>query len=191
VARRVSSSSWFALTRVLVPAAVVWLVPSSAHGCDCRRLPEPSPAIAAEARFLFAGRVVEISERSEHVTITRDGAAETSVRPLEKSVVFHVSQAWRGVRGPAFTVATDWSDCGYPFQPGREYLVFAEGTGSTPPSTSICLRTTPLEQAEAPPEASGADAVIRPLVVTSISATSGGASRGEMFSREERVTRTS
>jgi hypothetical protein len=140
--------SWLALTRVLVPAAVVWLTPSSVHGCDCRRLPEPSPAIATEARFLFAGRVIEIRERSEHVTITRDGTAEASVRPLETLVVFHVSKAWRAVLGPTLVVATDWSDCGYPFQPGREYLVFADAAGDAPPSTSIGLRTTPLEQAE-------------------------------------------
>jgi hypothetical protein len=130
----------------LLAAVAVGLATGPAHGCDCRRLPEPSPAIATEARFVFAGRVVEIRERSEHVTITRDGAAETSVRPLERSVVLQVSQAWRGVRGSTFRVATDWSDCGYPFQPGREYLVFAEPVGGTP-STSICQRTTPLEEA--------------------------------------------
>ena len=145
--RPLSSSSRFALTRVLVTAAVVWLAPSSAHGCDCLRLPEPSPAIATEARFLFAGRVVEIRERSEHVTIIRDGEAETSVRPLEKTVVFHVSKAWRGVRGPTFTVATDWSDCAYPFAAGAEYLVFADATAGPHPSTSSCMRTTPLERA--------------------------------------------
>jgi hypothetical protein len=140
-------ASWLVVTGALAAAVAVGLAPLLAHACDCRRLPEPSPAIVTEAPFVFAGRVLEIRERREHVTTTRDGSAETSVRPLEKSVVLSVSRAWRGVSGPTFTVGTDWSDCGYPFQPGREYLVFAQRVDAPLPSTSICLRTTPLEQA--------------------------------------------
>ena len=124
------------------------LATTPAHACDCLRLPEPSAAVVArEAAFVFAGRVVEIRERSEHVSITREGSAETSVRPLERLVLFQVSRAWRGVTAATFTVTTDWSDCHYPFEMAREYLVFAHGTGRGHPSTSICARTTPLERA--------------------------------------------
>jgi hypothetical protein len=62
--------------------AAVWSVALPANACDCRRLPEPSPAIATEAAFIVAGRVLEIRERREHLTIERDGSAETSVRTL-------------------------------------------------------------------------------------------------------------
>jgi len=132
---------------VIVVLAGGVLATAPAHACDCLRLPEPSPAVAREAAFVFAGRVVEIRERSEHLSITRDGSAETSVRPLERLVVFQVSRAWRGVTAKTFTVATDWSDCHYPFEAGREYLVFAHGADRGHPTTSICARTTPLERA--------------------------------------------
>jgi hypothetical protein len=129
-------------------AAAVWSAALPAHACDCRRLPEPSAAIATEAAFIFAGRVLEIRERREHLTIERDGSAETSVRTLERTVVFEVSQVWRGTAGRRFTLATDWSDCGYPFRPGVAYVVFADATGAAWPSTSLCMRTTPLDQAQ-------------------------------------------
>jgi hypothetical protein len=133
---------------VLLGAAVAGVLAGTpAHACDCRRLPEPSAALPIEAPVIFAGRVVEIRERSERLVITRDGSAETSVRTLERTVVFRVTRAWRGVATPTFTVATDWSDCAYPFSAGAEYLVFADATAGPHPSTSICTRTTPLERA--------------------------------------------
>jgi hypothetical protein len=132
------------LAFLVVAGGVLAATPT--HACDCRRLPEPSPAVASEASFVFAGRVVEIRERSEHLSITRDGAAETSVRPLDRLVVFRVAKAWRGVTAPTFTVATDWSDCSYPFAVGLDYLVFANAQGRARPSTSICARTTPLDR---------------------------------------------
>jgi hypothetical protein len=129
----------------VVAGGILSAVP--ARACDCLRLPEPSPSIATEAPFVFAGRVVEIRERSEHVSIVRDGSAETSVRPLERLVVFRVAKAWRGVTASTFTVATDWSDCNYPFAVGLDYLVFANAQGRARPLTSICARTTPLDRA--------------------------------------------
>jgi hypothetical protein len=116
--RPVKPGSWW--RRLLLGAAVAGtLTAVPAHACDCRRLPEPSATLASEAPVIFAGRVVEIRERSERLVITRDGSAETSVRPLERTVVFRVTRAWRGVATPTFPH----------------------------PSTSICTRTTPLERA--------------------------------------------
>jgi hypothetical protein len=132
---------------VVASAGAVLLASTPAEPCDCRRLPEPSPGIATEARFIFMGRVVEVRERSEHVIITRGTSAETSVRPLERSVVFQVSRAWRGVTSKAFTVNTDWSDCMYRFEVGSDYLVFADIADRGRPYTSICYRTTPADRA--------------------------------------------
>ena len=145
--RPVKPGSW--RRRLVVGAAAVAgvLVAAPSHACDCHRLPELSAALATEAPVIFAGRVAEIRERSERLVITRDGSAETSVRTLERTVVFRVTRAWRGVATATFTVATDWSDCAYPFAAGAEYLVFADVTAGPHPSTSICTRTTPLERA--------------------------------------------
>ena len=136
------------LLAVLASAGAVLLTGTPAEPCDCRRLPEPSPGIATEAKFIFIGRVFEVRERSEHLIITRETSAETSVRPLERSVIFQLSRAWRGVTSKTFTVNTDWSDCMYPFEAGSDYLVFADIADRGRPYTSTCYRTTPADRAE-------------------------------------------
>ena len=82
-ARSVKPGLW---RRALAFAAALAAAP--AHACDCRRPSEPSPAIATETGVIFAGRAIEIRERSEHVLVTRETGGESSVRPLERTVVF-------------------------------------------------------------------------------------------------------
>jgi hypothetical protein len=147
---------------VVASAAAVLLTSTPAEPCDCRRLPEPSPGIGTEATFIFTGRVVEVRERSEHLIITRETSGETSVRPLERSVVFQLSRAWRGVTSKTFTVNTDWSDCMYPFEVGSDYLVFADLANRGRPYTSICYRTTPADRAEPLLKLLGAPSYVAP-----------------------------
>ena len=74
-ARSVKPGLW---RRALAFAAALAAAP--AHACDCRRPSEPSPAIATETGVIFAGRAIEIRERSEHVLVTRETGGESSVR---------------------------------------------------------------------------------------------------------------
>ncbi len=129
----------------------VWLVVSApiAYTCDCLRLKPLTPAVKNEAPFIFEGIVLEITERSEHtITTTRDGG-RSSVRPLERRVVFEVTAAWTGVAQPRFTVLAEMSDCVFPFQVGEPYVVFATRHASGKAESTICTRTTAGKDANA------------------------------------------
>jgi hypothetical protein len=112
-----------------------------AYACDCIRLKEVAPDIRREAPFIFEGTVLEITERSEHtITTTRDGGRST-VRPLERLVVFEVSAAWNGVAQRRISVLAEMSDCVFPFEIGRKYVVFANRHAGGKAETNICTRT--------------------------------------------------
>lgn len=134
---------------------VAAFAPGMAEGCDCIRLKALSPEIRREAPFIFEGTVVEISERSEHtITTTRDGG-QSSVRPLERLVVFEVAAAWNGVAQARFSVLAEMSDCVFPFEIGGRYVVFAQRHQSGKAATSICTRTASSKDAGAILEALG------------------------------------
>ena len=60
--------------------------------------------------------MLEISERSEHtITTTRDGG-QSSVKPIERTVVFEVAAAWNGVTQARVSVLAEMSDCVFPFR---------------------------------------------------------------------------
>jgi hypothetical protein len=133
-----------------------------ARACDCRRLPEVSPAVRNEAAVIFVGRVVETVERSEHVSTLREDGAEGSVKPLENFAVFKVERAWNGVHEERASVQTDGSDCEFVFKPGSVYLVFADPGPDGRPYTSICLRTKPVSDAAAILDALGEASYVPP-----------------------------
>ncbi len=125
------------------------LASPAADACDCVRLKPVTPAIRREAAFIFEGTVLEISERSEHtITTTRDGG-RSSVRPIDRTVLFQVSAGWNGVAQPRFTVLAEMSDCVFPFQIGERYIVFANRHAGGRADTSICSRTTSRQDADA------------------------------------------
>ena len=121
----------------------------AADACDCMRLKPVAPEIRSEAPFIFEGTVLEISERSEHtITTTRDGG-RSSVKPIERTVLFEVAAAWNGVTQPRLTVLAEMSDCVFPFAIGERYIVFANRHASGKAETSICTRTTAQKDADA------------------------------------------
>lgn len=64
------------------------------------------------------------------------------------NVQFSVDEAWKGVSEPMVAIATSDNDgtCGYDFQQGVKYLVYAYGSeGSL--QTGICNRTQPVADA--------------------------------------------
>jgi hypothetical protein len=62
-------------------------------------------------------------------------------------VDFEVTEHFRGASAASITVRTGrgGGDCGYPFEPGKTYLVFASGS---PLNTGICNPTMPVERAD-------------------------------------------
>ena len=62
-----------------------------------------------------------------------------------KTVRFDAERAWKGVTESAVTVTTGngGGDCGYGFEQGKEYLVYAYGDKESL-DTGICTRTQPI-----------------------------------------------
>jgi carboxypeptidase family protein len=114
----------------------------SASACECVATGQACSDYW-KASAVFLGRVD---------SVTRD-AAKPGARtwPL-KRVVFTVIESYRGVTTTSVRVETGagGGDCGYPFQEGRTYLVYAASRdGGGVLTTSICSRTRPAEDADA------------------------------------------
>lgn len=67
----------------------------------------------------------------------------------ERSISFEVQDSWQGVETTLITMRTGWGggDCGYNFQQGKQYLVYASHSPDGDLYASICLRTAALENA--------------------------------------------
>lgn len=103
-----------------------------ALACSCA--PAPAPAEARDqADAVFTGTVVEITpDRSGNYSVVR----------------FQVQQVWKGTRCREVTVTTGLSDlnCGYAFQTGQTYLVYAYSEKGKL-NTNMCSRTKPVSEA--------------------------------------------
>src|SRR5215470_7448236 len=125
----------------LLLAALAWvLVPLSAAACDCGYAGAPCKAFE-KTPTVFVGRVVKIS------TIDLKTASGDDYK--DRLVSFEVERNYRGLTTKTAEVLSGWnSDCGYRFQEGVRYLVYAYPHSPTAKlTTSICTRTRPLLEA--------------------------------------------
>ena len=111
------------------------------YGCTC---PRSAPCEEfSRASAIFIGRAVEGKERKERED--RSGKIATF---LMGKVHFVVEEAFIGIDGKEVDIESDAnSSCGYSFEQGELYLVYAYGSQEKRLSTSVCTRTTPLTQA--------------------------------------------
>ena len=109
--------------------------------CDCIRLQPLSAAIRKEAPFIFEGKVIEIVERNLHTLRTTSGGGSSHVTPVGREVAFEVTRVWNGVTTKRLAVSAEVSDCMFPFEIDRTYVVFAWKDATGGPATSICTRT--------------------------------------------------
>lgn len=115
----------------------------SALACSCAPQPSPQEALG-KAAAVFTGTVTSI---------------QPSESPLGYLVTFRVESAWKGAKCREVTVFTGQGDfdCGYPFQSGQSYLVYANRSKGQL-STNICERTRPTGEASEDLTALGAPA---------------------------------
>jgi hypothetical protein len=102
-------------------------------------LPPGSPSEELErSTAVFSGRVVGIEVPS--------GRTMSSADPVE--VPFKVYAVWKGPKSDTVTVTTARSSvsCGYEFETGRAYVVYARGEADDL-QVSLCSRTKPLTRA--------------------------------------------
>ena len=90
------------------------------HACSCGRIPQ-APESADLASSVFLGEVTAVSEpgRNRGGGIARSGDRIT--------VEFKVEESWKGRVYRKMFVGTEHARCGYAFQVGRRYLVYAVG----------------------------------------------------------------
>jgi hypothetical protein len=123
------------LSRTLLAALAVCaagLSPRAADACSCMGPGAPCDA-AWRADAVFVGHVVSID------------SSGMGGRFVQLAVV----EAFRGFQLSQVTVVTGYSgaDCGYSFQMGESYVVYAHRTTTGQLGTSICSRTRPLAEA--------------------------------------------
>jgi hypothetical protein len=138
----------------LLTLSLVALLPDCASACSCAALPGTPQERASEAlsgsTTVFSGEVVELEKPPPDTTMV-EGTMLTVMGGggRKATVTLRASEVWKGPRQQTVTITTEADSsmgCGYPFEEGREYLVYATGED---PSVSLCSETKPLSGADA------------------------------------------
>jgi hypothetical protein len=106
-----------------------------ARACSCdlpllnRTLKQQVKKAQKQSQAVFVGNVIQVLQRPEAFGV---------------SVKFRVERVWKGKRSQEVTIFTGQGggDCGYRFEVGESYLVYAYGSNESL-STNICQRTAP------------------------------------------------
>jgi hypothetical protein len=154
---------------VLAVLGVVFLLPpDGASACSCAleggSRAEIVEGALSDSEAVFSGEAVDFEK----------GSSISAPWPTE-TVSFRVSEVWKGPERVTLEVstATQGMTCGYAFEEGREYLVYAYGKQDL--EVDLCSRTKPLSEA-------GADLAVlgnsseKPTGGEVLSDTSGGVS---------------
>jgi hypothetical protein len=125
----------------IVFMAMIFLLwnPMDASACSCIMPPPPEDALN-EADAVFSGEVVEIIENGKFT------------KGYGKIVHIKVDEVWKGINDSEVVITTgnNDGDCGYPFEKGRNYLIYASKSDmyvNNSLSTTICNRTTQIASA--------------------------------------------
>ena len=137
------------LLNFLGVAGFVLLAASAGFACTCAPPPTNQSVerqvVGArnEARAVFSGEVVEV----------REGPQDS----FNVVVRLRVERIWKGVSAGEVSIVTGrgGGDCGYRFEAGGKYLVYAYGSAGGPLGTNICQRTKRLADAAADLKALG------------------------------------
>jgi len=142
----------------LAIVASPFLTPVRGLPCTCF---DPSPAPGKTMREVVASRirstggstmifegVVEKQEIRPGSIGAPTNAMSMTAYGEHRVVMLRVSRTYRGSTPKITTVLTGIGngDCGYDFETGKEYLVYADPIQGGALFTSICARTAPLEQ---------------------------------------------
>ena len=126
---------------VIMVGVWVLIAPAGAVACTCD-LPSPGTTqkqqlseARKKSKAVFSGEVVEV--------IAGPQTAYLKVR-------FKLEKSWKGVLADEVIVVTGrgGGDCGYRFEVGTRYLVFAYGVDDRKLETNICQRTKELAKAD-------------------------------------------
>ncbi len=142
------------MTRLALALAIVAFAPmSTAFACRCVRS-TPADALA-RAAAVFEGRVLEVTPVRNDAPVELAApcvSGDCDERPSEPTpeavttsvdVRFSVTRQWKGVTTEEIRVRTarDSAACGFPFEVGEDYLVYASAEQGGALSTGLCDRT--------------------------------------------------
>ena len=131
-------TKWLMVILAFAVALSFLTTPGSVSACSCIGGVSPSEAFE-QATAVFSGTVISLEKPISQVFSSAD--------PV--TVVFQVDTVWKGPKQDELAVTTPLSSvsCGYEFQIGRSYLVYASGSENAL-QVSKCSRTMPLVMAD-------------------------------------------
>jgi len=138
------------------------VVAPRASACSCIQPPAPREALA-NSDAVFVGRVVSIFDPNP-------GPFVSSADPLRAT--FQVTTVWKGAAVATLNVvsARNGASCGFHFEQGREYLIYAHLLHGEL-ETNICTRSAELVHAQADLVALGAGQAVIAAPVETFSIT--------------------
>jgi hypothetical protein len=124
---------------MVLPLLALFLAaaPQKAYACSCMMPGSPQEEMDRSAA-VFAGKVIKMEAPTGPIISSADPVA----------VLFEVSEVWKGPQEAQIrlTTARDSASCGYEFQGGGEYLVYAY-EGEFGLEAGLCTRTMPVANA--------------------------------------------
>jgi hypothetical protein len=140
---------------VLSGLGLFLLLPDCASACTCG-VPMGSPVEVAESALkdssaVFSGEVIKIEKVGKEVTSSDN---EKEIMPVPK-ITLRTSEVWKGPERETIAVYTAGygttiidSVCGYPFEKGKDYLVYASkgSYGKQSLSVSLCSQTQQISE---------------------------------------------
>lgn len=128
--------------------------PTQAWACSCV-MPSAPVVEFSQSNAVFQGQIISKWDKLNPVTSMFDQVSNWLGIPSNYGYnsqtygyqfVFSVLNSWKGVTTTTVDVTTGYGsgDCGYAFQIGTQYIVYAYSSGSNELFTSMCSRTTPL-----------------------------------------------
>lgn len=148
---------WFRRATILLAACQLstLAVTAPAHACQCGALPSPAEALK-DADVVFEGTAVErwpiLIEIDDH-------------RIPTQRYTFRVLRVWKGGSKKTIALADTGGNCSYSFADGKTYLVFATKFRYPYHSSTICVPTKPIQDAEGDLAVLGPGAVVQPSFV--------------------------
>jgi hypothetical protein len=123
-------------TVALMGMSLLLLLPDCASACSCMGVPIQRYISSSDA--VFSGEVVDLQK----------GTSASRMFGPSDTVTLRVSEAWKGTDQGTLEVSTpsQGSACGYHFEEGQEYLVYAYGKQDL--KVDACGGTTHLSKAD-------------------------------------------
>ena len=121
--------------------------------CSCAGPVGPSAAYRS-AKAVFLGTVAESSPHTRKMGVYpisgKNAGKREEIEVEGYSITFEIEEAFKGIKGKSVKIATDagGGSCGYYFEVGKAYLVYAYGASEDSLGTNICTRTRSASNAQ-------------------------------------------